>query len=135
LKASSLLQLAERDGLRLALENGDKIKAYGPAEAIRKWGPAIRSQKPSLVAELSKAAKKFGWEKLADLPPDEPVGCRHGGIQPDVRQASRERQPDRLDWWNAPVEGWREGRLTIRNIPTGKVTTINLRAAKPQGRA
>ncbi|MGD9540817.1 hypothetical protein [Methylocystis sp.] len=28
-------------------------------------------------------------------------------------EAERER---RRDWWARPVEGWRDGRLTIRNI-------------------
>jgi hypothetical protein len=74
LRASSLLRLAERDGVKLAIENHDKIKAYGPPDAIRKWAPAIRGQREAIVSELgqksktAKTAKKSGWESLAVLP-------------------------------------------------------------------
>jgi hypothetical protein len=34
------------------------------------------------------------------------------------------------DWHARPVEGWRNGRLTIRSITTGETTTINLRGGK-----
>lgn len=33
----------------------------------------------------------------------------------------------RRDWHAQPVEGWREGRLTIRNIVRGETTVIDLR--------
>jgi hypothetical protein len=31
-----------------------------------------------------------------------------------------------MEWWTAPVEGWAEKRLTIRNMATGLVTEIDL---------
>ena len=42
---------------------------------------------------------------------------------------------DISEWWTAPVPGWREGRLEIRNLATGAVTIIDLRRATPRGRA
>ncbi len=36
----------------------------------------------------------------------------------------------RRDWWTKPVDGWRDGRLTIRSALTGEETTVYL----PRGR-
>jgi len=33
----------------------------------------------------------------------------------------------RREWWRIPVEGWREGRLTICSAVTGEATIIELR--------
>jgi hypothetical protein len=34
----------------------------------------------------------------------------------------------RREWWTKPVEGWREGRLIIRSVMTGKTNVIYLRS-------
>lgn len=46
--------------------------------------------------------------------------------------AERER---RRDWYTQPVEGWRDGRLTIRNIARDETVVIRLDGdRKPRGR-
>jgi hypothetical protein len=32
----------------------------------------------------------------------------------------------RKDWWRQPVDSWRDGRLEIRSVLTGELTTIRL---------
>ena len=32
----------------------------------------------------------------------------------------------RRDWWRAPVEGWNDGRLTIRSIVDGTTTVVHV---------
>lgn len=49
------------------------------------------------------------------------VALRREDVAPETPSARM-----RLDWWNAPVEGWREGRMTLRNIVSGKETVIYL---------
>jgi hypothetical protein len=39
-------------------------------------------------------------------------------------EAERER---RIDWHAQPVEGWRDGRLTIRNIARDETVVVDLR--------
>jgi hypothetical protein len=69
-----------------------------------------------------------------------------GPIPPDLMERMRARRDEiiailraenepKLDWWNQPVEGWREGRLVIRNIARDEITVINLRDAEPEGNA
>lgn len=36
-----------------------------------------------------------------------------------------------LNWWREPIPEWRESKLTIRNLVSGKETTINLREGEP----
>lgn len=42
-----------------------------------------------------------------------------------ILRSENEKERARLDWWKAPVEGWPHS-LTIRNISTGRQTTIKL---------
>jgi hypothetical protein len=39
----------------------------------------------------------------------------------------------RRNWHSQPVEGWRDGRLTIRSVIDGETTVVNFR--KPRGPA
>jgi hypothetical protein len=41
----------------------------------------------------------------------------------DAMAAENER---RREWWRQPVDGWREGQLTIRSIISGESTVIYL---------
>jgi hypothetical protein len=40
--------------------------------------------------------------------------------------AMGEENKRRRDWWRQPVDGWREGRLKIRSVIDGELTTIRL---------
>jgi hypothetical protein len=54
-------------------------------------------------------------------------------IPPSIADAERIQHPvdavARKDWWLQPVEGWRDGRLTIANMLTGESRTINTRTS------
>jgi hypothetical protein len=69
-----------------------------------------------------------------------------GAVPPDLVARMRARRDEiiailraenepKLDWWNQPVEGWREGRLVIRIIARDEIAVINLRDAEPEGNA
>lgn len=48
------------------------------------------------------------------------------GVEAELERMARENEA-RRDWHTQPVEGWREGKLTICSATTGKETTINLK--------
>lgn len=126
MRASSLLRLVELDGVQLAIESHDKIKAYGPPAAISKWAPTIRGQREAIVAELglksktAKTAKKLGWESLAVLPVAAPVEANSEATPEAHRCACGAvgmiatgwflRSPERAQWFCAECFKLREAR-------------------------
>ena len=74
MSASLLIKKAAAEGVSVKLENDNKLKACGPAEARAKWLPILREHKSELLAELAtrtvktvKTATPPRWGKLADL--------------------------------------------------------------------
>ena len=53
MSASLLIKKAAAEGVSVKLENDNKLKACGPAEARAKWLPILREHKSELLAELA----------------------------------------------------------------------------------
>jgi hypothetical protein len=115
--ARILIAEAEAAGARVYLRDGELKLAFRGREPIE------------LIARL-RAAKR---EIVRELAPPAPVSLaeRRAAVERlrDAMQAENER---RRDWDKQPVEGWREGRLTIRSALTGEETTIHFE--KPKGK-
>jgi hypothetical protein len=63
LTASTLLAMAERDGVRVGFSPTGCLTASGPREALAKWLPELRAMKPAIaaaVAQVSDAAHRCG---------------------------------------------------------------------------
>ena len=63
LTASTLLAMAERDGVRVGFSPTGCLTASGPREALAKWLPELRAMKPAIaaaVAQASDAAHRCG---------------------------------------------------------------------------
>jgi hypothetical protein len=63
LTATTLLQMAERDGVRVGFSPSGGLKASGPRDALAKWLPELRAMKPGIaaaVAQVSDAARRCG---------------------------------------------------------------------------
>jgi hypothetical protein len=118
----ALLQDAADSGVRISLRGSNlalKAAVKPPPELLA----SLRTHKAEIVALLRKGMCAA---------PAEPVSPRPEGSSADDARASVERLLDamaaenerRRDWWRKPIEGWSEGRLTIRSIVTGESTVI-----------
>jgi hypothetical protein len=61
LTAATLLEMAERDGVRVGFSSSGGLKASGPRDALAKWLPELRAMKPAIaavVAQVSDAAHR-----------------------------------------------------------------------------
>ena len=116
--------------LQDAAESGVRISLRGSNLALK----AAVKPPPQLVAEL-RAHKA----EIVDLlrkglcgAPAEPASPHSKDSSADDARASVERLLDamaaenarRRDWHAKPAEGWRDGRLELRNILTGEATVI-----------
>jgi hypothetical protein len=138
MSVASLLIKAGSEGVRVSLETGNKLKAYGPAEARAKWLPIFRQHKPALLAELTRGrltpsrpplrqSREGGGVNDPACPPNIlSFEERSAAVEAIYSQMEAERER-RRDWHAQPVEGWREGRLTIRNIVRDETVVIDFR--------
>jgi hypothetical protein len=61
--ATTLLEMAERDGVRVGFSPSGGLKASGPRDALAKWLPELRAVKPAIaaaVAQVCDAARRCG---------------------------------------------------------------------------
>ena len=55
MNAESIIQAAEKDGLRLALTDVGTVKCIGPKQMTERWAPQLRQHKAAIVAALTAA--------------------------------------------------------------------------------
>jgi hypothetical protein len=63
LTATTLLEMAERDGVRVGFSPSGGLKAFGPREALAKWLPELKAMKPAIaaaVAQVNDVAHRCG---------------------------------------------------------------------------
>lgn len=136
MSASLLIKKAASEGISVRLESDNKLKACGPSEARAKWLPILREHKAELLASLA------GSEPQTARPPDRQgrgswqtdnggavkssLEERRAAVEAIYARMEAERER-RRDWYAQPVEGWREGRLTLRNIVRDETVVIDLR--------
>lgn len=61
--ATTVLEMAERDGVRVGFSPSGGLKAFGPRDALAKWLPELKAMKPAIaaaVAQVSDAAHRCG---------------------------------------------------------------------------
>jgi hypothetical protein len=61
--ATTLLEMAERDGVRVGFSQSGGLKVSGPRDALAKWLPELRAMKPAIAAAVAKvcdAARRCG---------------------------------------------------------------------------
>jgi hypothetical protein len=126
------------NGVTLALKGDNlalKAAVRPPSELIER----LREHKAEIVALLRQEA---GSEQ-----PSLPSGCEPPrSPSPFVASAEDARvsverllgamaaeNERRRGWWREPVDGWSEGRLTIRSIDTGEATVIYLATTRGRG--
>ena len=60
LTAATLLEMAERDGVRVGVSSSGGLKASGPRDALARWLPELKAMKPAIaaaVAQVNDAAR------------------------------------------------------------------------------
>lgn len=105
-EAAKIIQEAQKSGLFLTATETGTIKARGPSDVLARFKPAIATYKGEILAVLSGQTPK----------------------RPQTSAPCPQVSAPRLDWWTAPVEGWREGFLVIRNIVRQDETVIRFRS-------
>lgn len=110
MSAAAILRQARCDGLELTATPAGNIRMRGPREAVAAWTPIVVENKGALLAELFAAPS-----------PDD----ARASVERLLAEMGAEIERRRF-WWKQPVDGWRDGRLTIRSIVTGEVATIRL---------
>jgi hypothetical protein len=136
MSASLLIKKAAAEGVSVKLENDKKLKAYGPTEARAKWLPILREHKSELLAALSASDRKTArpqlreggesWRPCDGGSVETSFEDRRASVEAIYAQMEAERER-RRDWWERPVEGWRDGRLTIRNIARDETVVVDFR--------
>lgn len=104
--AAEIIQEAQKSGLFLTATETGSIKARGPSDVLARFKPVLAAHKGEIIAVLSGQNPKRP-QTSADCP-----------------QVSA----PRMEWWIAPVEGWREGFLVIQNIVRQDETVIRFRS-------
>lgn len=66
MSASLLIKKAAAEGVSLRLENENKLKVCGPADARAKWLPLLREHKSELLAELVPSDRKTARPQLRE---------------------------------------------------------------------
>jgi hypothetical protein len=56
LTATTLLETAERDDVRVGFSRSGGLKASGPRDALAKWLPELRAMKPAIAAAVAQAS-------------------------------------------------------------------------------
>jgi hypothetical protein len=136
MSASVLIKKAAAEGVRVRLESDNKLKACGPAEARAKWVPILREHKSELLAELAASDRQTArpplrqggesWRPYAGGTVESSLEDRQASVEAIYAQMEAERER-RRDWHAQPVEGWRDGRLTIRNIARDETVVVDFR--------
>jgi hypothetical protein len=136
MSASLLIKKAAAEGVSVRLESGDKLKACGPAEARAKWLPVLREHRSEVLAELrggtlrpSRPPLRQGgesWRTYVGGTVGSSLEERRASVEAIYAQMEVERER-RRDWHAQPVEGWRDGRLTIRNIARDETVVVDFR--------
>jgi hypothetical protein len=102
------------------------VPSSGVSENSSRKGASAAVGFVSFVSAPSGAfAKNFSAVTPALDPPATSVEDRRAAVSRslDVMASENER---RRGWWREPVDGWREGRLTIRSAVTGEAKVIRL---------
>ncbi|MGJ0533836.1 hypothetical protein [Methylocystis sp.] len=136
MSADLIIKKAAAEGVSVRLENDNKLKACGPAEARAKWLPVLREHKSELLAELTggniKAARPQlrqggeSWRSYDGGSVENSLEEKRNAVETIYAQMEAERER-RRDWHVLPVEGWRDGRLTLRNIARDETVVVDLR--------
>ena len=63
MNAESIIQAAEKDGLRLALTDVGTVKCIGPKQMTERWAPQLRQHKAAIVAALTAANDREPLER------------------------------------------------------------------------
>ena len=66
--ATTLLEMAQRDGVRLEFSPSGGLKASGPRDALAKWLPELKAMKPAIAAaaaQVNDAAHRCGRVRTA----------------------------------------------------------------------
>lgn len=136
MSASLLIKKADAEGVSVRLESDNKLKACGPAEARGKWLPILREHRSELLAELtggtlrpSRPPLRQGgesWRPCDGGSVETSFEDRRASVEAIYAQMEAERER-RRDWWERPVEGWRDGRLTIRNIARDETVIVDFK--------
>jgi hypothetical protein len=130
MNAIAVLRETTESGVAISLMGENlalKAAVRPPAELLAK----IREHKAEIVALLRQGAVDE-LTKCSTLGPEALATGYASAGEPVLNVMNPEIEP-RREWWNAPVEGWRDGKLTIRNIVSGVETTINLRSEEDEG--
>ena len=136
MSASLLIKKAAAEGVSVKLENDNKLKAYGPAEARAKWLPILREHKSELLAELAASDRQTArpplrqggesWRSYDGGTVENSFEEKRASVEAIYAQMEAERER-RRDWYAQPVEGWRDGRLTMRNIARDETVVVDFR--------
>lgn len=136
MSASLLIKKAAAEGVSVKLESDNKLKACGPAAARAKWLPILREHKSELLAELASSDRQTArpplrqgresWQTVDGGTVENSFEEKRAAVETIYARMDAERER-RRDWYAQPVEGWREGRLTLRNIARDETVVIDLR--------
>jgi hypothetical protein len=55
---ASILEMAERDGVRVRLGASGNLKASGPREALVRWLPELKAMKPAILAAVNDSERR-----------------------------------------------------------------------------
>jgi hypothetical protein len=66
--SAAIIRSARREGIELSATPRGKIKAYGPAEAIARWKPALTQNRAAIIFELRAEHERFGdwWTSIPE---------------------------------------------------------------------
>jgi hypothetical protein len=77
---AGIIRQAATEGVRLMLSPTGAIKATGNAETVKRWLPAIRENKPGILAELARNPELFDFAPPADPESDREAIEERAGI-------------------------------------------------------
>jgi hypothetical protein len=87
---------------------------------------ALAALHPENRQSAANAASAARGEPENEIPALVSLEERRAAVEAIYAQMDAERER-RRDWWAQPVEGWRDGRLTIRNIARDETVVVDLR--------
>lgn len=100
-----------------------KLPELGSCPAALAAVAALRPQDSQTAANAASAAR---GELKNENPAPISLEHRRASVEAIYAQMEAERER-RRDWHAQPVEGWREGRLTMRNIARDETVVVDLR--------
>jgi hypothetical protein len=87
---------------------------------------AIAALHPGNRQTAANAASAARGEPENEIPATASLEDRRASVEEIYAQMEAERER-RRDWYAQPVEGWRDGRLTIRNIARDETVVVDFR--------